>query len=533
MTTGRLSCAAVLLCCVVAVAQHHETPKEKPAVLLPGLGIWRHPISTASPEAQKFFDQGLTLVYSFNKHEALRSFRKAVELDPHAAMALWGVAMALGPYINMDGDPDVQMKPSCEAVQAGLKIAANSSADRAWLEAAGSRCPDFADPSRYIRAMHDLAARWPDDPDAQTLYAEALMIPVRWKWYAPDGKPAQGVVEAEQALEAVIRRYPQHPGANHLYIHAVESSPSPERAVPSAQRLMAIVPSAGHMVHMPGHIWLATGDFTAAIATNERAVEVDRQYVASEGLMGGYGMYVLHNMQFLVYGHAMQGNSAETRKAAREMSQAIQQHAAGMGEMAGVMETWLTLNKLRGNLWDEVLQSPKPPVPPSLTVWHLARGISFAAKGQAGESRKEQAEFEKVRKTLDRNMQWDTNRFGDVMDLGSVVLDARLEQSPARAVPKWKRAVALQDALVYDEPPAWYYPVRESLGAALLLSGDAAAAEAVFREGLRRSPNNGRMLFGLLESLKAQKKNDAARWTQNELNTAWKSADLQLRVKDL
>jgi tetratricopeptide (TPR) repeat protein len=533
MTIHRFGFAAALLCGVVAMAQHYEMAKEKPAVLLPGLGIWRHPIQTASPEAQKFFDQGLTLVYSFNKHEALRSFRKAVELDPHAAMAFWGVAMALGPYINMDGDPDVQMKPSCEAVQAGLKIAATDSADRAWLEAAGSRCPDFADPSRYIRAMHDLAARWPDDPDAQTLYAEALMIPVRWKWYGPDGKPAQGVQEAEQVLEAVMRRYPQHPGANHLFIHAVESSPAPERAVPSAQRLMAIVPSAGHMVHMPGHIWLATGDFTAAISTNERAVEVDRQYVAREGLMGGYGMYVLHNMQFLVYGHAMQGNSAETRKAAHEMSQAIQQHAAGMGEMAGVMETWLTLNELRGNLWDEVLQSPKPSVPPSLAVWHLARGISFAAKGQPGEGRKEQAEFEKVRRTLDRNMQWDTNRFGNVMDLGSVVLDARLESSPARAVPKWKRAVALQDALVYDEPPAWYYPVRESLGAALLLSGDAAAAEAVFREGLRRSPNNGRMLFGLLESLKTQKKNDAARWTQNELNTAWKSADLQLRVKDL
>jgi len=529
----RLILASLLLSPAVGFAQHHGTPAEKAAVLLPGLGSWHHPVATANPEAQKFFDQGLVLVYSFNKHEALRAFRKASELDPKAAMAYWGTAMALGPYINMDGDPDVQIKQSCEAVQQGLKVAGNASTERAWLEAAGTRCPDFADPSRYIRAMHDLAARMPDDPDAQTFYAEALMIPVRWKWYGPDGKPAAGVREAEQLLEGVIRRYPQHPGANHLYIHAAESSPAPERAVPSAQRLMGIVPAAGHMVHMPGHIWLALGDFNNAVAVNERAVEVDRKYLAQSGLMGGYGMYVLHNMQFLVYGHGMQGNAAETRKAAQQMSVAIQEHAAEMPEMAGVMDTWLTLNQLRGNLWDEILKSPQPKAPPSLAVWHLARGISFAEKGRTPEAHKEQAEFERVRRTLDRNMQWDTNRFGDVMDLGSVVLDARLESTPARAVPKWRRAVALQDGLVYDEPPAWYYPVRESLGGALLLAGDAAGAEAVFREGLRRSPNNGRMLFGLLESLKAQKKTELTRWVQREFDNAWRSADIQLHVRDL
>jgi len=534
MNVRQLGVAALFLSgAAMAVGQHHGAAAEKPVVLLTGLGNWHHPIATGNPEAQKFFDQGLTLLYSFNKHESLRAFRKASELDPRAPMNLWGIAMALGPYINMDGDPDVQMKESCGAVQAGLKIAGSGSIERAWLEAAGTRCPDFGDPSKYVRAMHDLAARLPDDPDAQTLYADALMIPVRWKWYGPDGKPAPGVAEAEQLLEGVMRRHPQHPGANHLYIHVVESSPTPERAVPSAQRLMGIVPAAGHMVHMPGHIWLALGDFNNAVAVNERAVEVDRKYVAEEGLMGGYGMYVLHNMQFLVYGHGMQGSGAETRKAARQMSAAIKEHAADMGEMAEVMNAWLTLNELRGNLWDDILQSPQPKAPPSLAVWHLSRGVALAAKGQAGEARKEQAEFEQLRKTLDRNMQWDTNHFGDVMDLASLVLDARLESSPARAVPKWKRAVAIQDGLVYDEPPAWYYPVRESLGGALLMSGDAAGAEAVFREGMRRSPNNGRMLFGLLESLKAQKKTDAARWAQGEFEAAWKGADIQLRVKDL
>ena len=518
----------------VVCAQHHPaTGSEKPVALLSGLGNWHHPITTSSPDAQKFFDQGLVLLYSFNKHEALRSFRRASELDSRAPMTYWGIAMALGPYVNMDGDPDVQMKLSCDAVQAGLKIAAPGSKDRAWLDAAGTRCPDFADPSKYIRAMHDLAARLPDDPDAQTLYAEALMIPVRWKWYGPDGKPAPGEAEAERVLEAVIRRYPQHPGANHLYIHAVESSSTPERAVPSAQRLMGIVPAAGHMVHMPGHIWLALGDFNNAIAVNERAVEVDRKYIAQEGLMGGYGMYVLHNMQFLVYGHAMQGQAGETRKAAQAMAAAIKAHSGEMGEMAEVMDTWLTLNELRANLWDDILRSPQPKASPTLTIWHYSRATALAFKGRAAEARQEQGEFERLRKTVDRNGFWSTNKLGDVVDLASVVLDARLESSPARAIPKWKRAVAIQDALVYDEPPGWYYPVRESLGAALLTSGDGAAAESVFREGLRRSPNNGRMLFGLLASLKAQKKSEAAQWVQREFDSAWRGADIVLRVKDL
>ncbi len=214
MTISRIEVAVLLLLGpALAMAQHHQaTGAEKPVVLLAGLGSWHHPIATSNPEAQKFFDQGLTLVYSFNKHAALRAFRKASELDPHAAMNFWGMAMALGPYINMDGDPDVQLKESCAAVDKGLKLASAGSADRAWLEAAQTRCPDYADPSKYIRAMHDLAARLPDDPDAQTLYAEALMIPVRWHWYGADGKPAQGVAEAEHVLEAVMRRYPQHPG---------------------------------------------------------------------------------------------------------------------------------------------------------------------------------------------------------------------------------------------------------------------------------------------------------------------------------
>lgn len=194
-------------------------------------------------------------MYGFNRDESFRSFQKAADLDSGAAMAYWGMAAARGPYINMDMDPAYQIKESCAAAAKGLSLPGVTAADRAWLKATKTRCPDFANPSAYIREMHDLAASQPDDPDAQTLYAEALLIRTRWEWYE-HGRAAEGVAEAERILEQVLRRFPYHPGANHLYIHAVESSPTPERAVPSAQRLMGIVPSAGHLVHMPGHIWL-------------------------------------------------------------------------------------------------------------------------------------------------------------------------------------------------------------------------------------------------------------------------------------
>ncbi|HYL34466.1 MAG TPA: hypothetical protein VEV17_00990 [Bryobacteraceae bacterium] len=523
------------LVAALAFGQHHATTgSEKPVALLPGLGAWRHPIATRSPEAQKFFDQGLTLLYGFNRYESLRSFRRASELDPKAAMAFWGMAMALGPYINMDGDPDVKLKESCNAVQAGLRVAGQRSLDRAWLEAAGARCPDFSDPARYIRAMRELAARLPDDPDAQTIYAEALMIPVRWHWYSADGKPAEGVAEAERTLEAVLRRSPDHPGANHYYIHAVESSPTPERAVPSAQRLMGIVPAAGHIVHMPGHIWLALGDFNNTIAVNQRAVEVDRQYFAQAGVASGYAMYYLHNLQFIVYTRGIQGRAAETRQAVAEMSTALKQVGGGMPEMSDTIGSWLALARLRTGLWDDVLSSQPPKVDKgAIAMWHAACALAFAGKGRTNEARKEQTEFERLRKTVDRGEFWSTNSLVNVAELASAVIEARLESSPRSALAKWRRAVAIQDGLVYDEPPPWYQPLRESLGAALLLAGDAPAAETVFREGLRRSPRNGRLLFGLLESLKAQHKTDAIPWVQREFDAAWKGADIELHVKDL
>ncbi len=512
---------------VAAMAQHPHAAAEQPVALYPGLGIWRHPIATKNPEAQKFFDQGLILLYGFNRPEAMRSFVKAIELDPSAAMAQWGIAMSIGPYLNMDMDPFIDMKKACDASAAGLKIATSS--DRAWLEAAAARCPDFSDPAKYVAAMRSLAAKFPDDPDAQTWFAESLMLPVRWRWYDNAGKPAPGVEEAERTLESVLKRYPDHPGANHFYIHAVESSPTPQRAVPSAQKLMGIVPAAGHMVHMPGHIWLALGEFNLAVDVNERGAQVDREYFAKTGMMSSYYAYYLHNLQFILYARSMQGRVAQTKDAGARIKGAAKPMASMMGEMVDVIDMTAAIAELRNQQWDELIAMAKPESknPMAEWGWRFVRGMALAGKDRKDEARAEFEAFKKI--AVDRNGMWGNNKLSDVADLASVVFEARLDGSPA----KWRRAVEIQDRLVYDEPPAWYYPVRESLGASLLIAGDAAAAEEVFREGVRRSPRNGRMLFGLLESLKAQKKSDAAAWVEREFDAAWKGSELKLRIRDL
>jgi len=521
-----------LFCCGLAAAQHHHSAGaagEKPVALYPGLGIWKHAVATSNPEAQKFFDQGLVLTYSFNRPEAVRSFQKALELDPKLAMADWGLAMAWGPYINMDGDPDVDIKKSCAAAEAGLKIASNDT-DRAWLMAVSTRCPDFSDPSKYIAAMKDLAAKFPDDPDAQTMYAESLMVPSRWRWYDAKGNPAPGMEECEHVLERVLRRFPNHPGANHYYIHAVESSPLPERGVPSAQRLMGVVPWAGHMVHMPGHIWLVLGEYNYAVDVNERAAQVDREFFEKTGLMGTYYSLYLHNLDFVVYARSMQGRVAETDRAVAKLMEASDAAMKSNGPaagMAGAMMSVAVMTQVRNQEWDALLKSPKPDVAEGEWIWRYARIMSLHAKGRAAEARAESVEFDKVSAKIDRKQFWGVNSFGDMLDLASTIVEARLDGS----VEKWRKAVAMQDALAYDEPPAWYYPVRESLGAALLRSGDASAAEEVFRDGVRRSPHNGRMLFGLMESLKKQGK--PSTWVQQEFEAAWKGADLKLRIEDL
>ena len=517
------------------LAQHQMAPPEKPVTLLSGLGAWRHPIATKDPEAQKYFDQGLALLYGFNRYESLRSFRKASELDPGAAMAFWGMAMAQGPYINMDGDPSFDQKASCAAVDAGLKLTTAPARERAYLEAAATRCPEDH-PQAYIDAMRALAARYPDDLDAATLFAESLMVPVRWHWYAADGAPAAGVAEAEHTLEAVLRRWPEHPGANHYYIHAVESSPTPERGIPSAQRLMGVVPAAGHMVHMPGHIWLAVGDYEMAATVNERAAEVDRQYFAETNVTAGsYGMYYTHNLHFIAYARSMQGRGADAIRAANDLANFLGPMALTMPEMIDSFAAVTVFERVRFGSWEAILhlRPPGERMPLTSATLHYARSLALLGSGDRAAALREQAALDNTRAKLPQDAMWGNNKAAPVLAVASEVLAGRLAASPAESLAHWEHAVALQDALVYDEPPAWYYPLRESLGAALLRAGKAAEAEAVFREGLKRSPRNGRILFGLMESLKAQGKTEAAELVQKEFEACWAKADVKLSIAEM
>ncbi len=532
----RRSVIAFLSFAVLAAAQHHGGPvSEKPVELYKGLGGWQHSIATRSPEAQRFFNQGLALLYGFNRYEALRSFRKAAELDPKAAMAYWGMAMAQGPYINMDGDPSYDLKGACGAIEAGRKVTGAPERERAWLEAAATWCPEYQ-PAAYSVAMRSVAERYPDDLDALTIYAESLMIPVRWHWYAADGTAAPGMAEAERALLEVLRRWPDHPGANHYYIHAVESSQTPERAIPSAQRLMGVVPWAGHMVHMPGHIWLVMGDWELAASLNERAAQVDREYFAASKVQGGtYAPYYLHNLHFILYARMMQGRRTNALDAAATFAGAVGPLEAAMPEIADMFAPAAIFAYARFGEWDQILKMPQPKesMKASIAIWRYARTLALAAKGDRTGAAREQDAFETLRRSVPADAPWGQNKAADVLVLAAEILAGRTSETAAAAVPHWRRAVALQDAFVYDEPPAWYYPVRESLGAALLRAGNAAEAEAVFRDGIRRSPRNGRMLFGLVEALKAQSKTEDAASVSREFDAVWAKSDIKLRIEDL
>jgi len=508
---------------------------EKPVALYKGMGAWKHTIATKNPEAQKFFDQGLALLYGFNRYEALRSFRKAAELDAESAMAYWGMAAAQGPYINMDGDPSFDLKGACGAVESGRKLTQAPERERAYVQAVSAFCPEYR-PEAYAQAMRALAARYPDDLDAQTIFAESLMIPVRWHWYSADGKPAAGMAEAERTLEAVLRRWPDHPGANHYYIHAVESSQTPERAIPSAQRLMGITPAEGHMVHMPGHIWLVMGDWETAANVNERAVAVDRDYFAATNVTGGsYTPYYLHNLDFIRYARSMQGRKGDALRAAESLASGAEPMTKAMPEMGEAIFPVVLFTYVRFGDWDHVLKTPQPNarLKASTAMWRYARGVALAARGDRAGAAGERDAFEAVKASIPADQGWGQNKAADVVAVASECLAARLAASPAEAIPHWRRGVELQDALVYDEPPAWYYPLRESLGAALLRAGRAAEAEKVFREGVKRSPRNGRMLFGLMESLKAQSRNEDADWVRREFEAGWAKADVKLRLEDL
>jgi tetratricopeptide (TPR) repeat protein len=521
--------------------------QSKPPALMPGMGHHHHSISTNSSEAQRFFDQGLTLVFAFNHEEAARSFRRAAELDPESAMAYWGVALALGPCINLNVDPPRE-KAAYEAVQKAVSLSLGvTEIERAYIQSLAKRYS--VDPSvdlgeldmDYAHAMRELSKRYPDDLDAATLYAESLMDLHPWKLWALDGRPAEGTDEIVAVLESVLRRDPNHLGANHYYIHAVEQSPHPEWALASAKRLETLAPAAGHLVHMPAHTYMRVGDYSASARSNAIAAEVDRVYFRDSGTTGSMYdmMYYAHNLHFLAAANSMAGNFADAKRAADQLAAHVSDRVAGMPMFEVYVPTPIFV-LVRFHRWDEVLKLPPPN--PSLVMttafWHFARGSAAAAKGQLGMAEAERRSLGTARQEMPAATEFSfySNKAQAFLDLAANILDARIAEvrgDHKRAIAQWKNAVQIQDRLYYGEPPEWFYPVRESLGAALMLNGQAAEAESVFRADLEQYPQNPRSLFGLRKSLEAQKKILDAERVRREFEAAWKNADVKLELGDL
>ena len=538
------ACSAALVC---AQAPPPAPPVPKPVELYAGMGSHRHPIHTANAEAQKFFDQGVVLLFGFNHEEAYRSFEKAAALDPASPMPHWGMALALGANYN-DPEPEAdRLKKARAEVEKALALSPSAPEnERAYVEALAQRYaadPATADKAKlaaeYAAAMKSLSARYPDDLDAATLHAESLMNLHPWKLWTPDGRPGEDTLEIVAVLESVLKRDPNHPGANHYYIHTVEASPSPERALASAARLETLVPSAGHLVHMPAHIYMRTGDYVAAEKANAIAADVDRRYIRETGAAGMYPMmYYNHNVHFESAAAAMAGRHAVAKQSAQILFDDVM---PGVAEMA-MLEGFLlqpTVVALRFHQWEEIRKMPDPGPKLALlrAAWLYARAMAAAAGGDAKKAETLRREYAAARDALGSAATVGTlNSAAGYFAVATNVLDARIAQARGdrkAAIAGWQKAVAAEDALAYDEPATWYYPTRESLGAALLLDGQAAEAERVFRDDLQRHPRNGRSLYGLAKALEAQQKTADAAWAEAQFETAWKDADTKLRLEDM
>ncbi|MBV9340718.1 MAG: hypothetical protein JO159_07480 [Acidobacteria bacterium] len=544
---SRVALLILILAGGVMVAQDHPSQgRTKPVALLGGLGDLHHPVSAGNPEAQKFFDQGLRLIYAFNHDEAARSFEHAAVLDPKLAMAYWGIAEAVGPNYNDPASDDRFMKAH-EAVQKAVELSANASpSEQAYIQAMAKRFPAAGEDRHkaaedYHEAMRDVARKFPDDLDAATLFAESGMDLHPWGLWHTDGTPEAGTEEVVATLESVLRRDPNHLGAVHYYIHAVEASPNPERALAGANRLASLAPAAGHIVHMPAHIYIRTGDYDAAVKTNEQAAQADRAYIKASGAQGIYPlMYYSHNLHFIAIAGAMEGNYKQASEAAKMLADHVGPHVKEVPPLEAFMTVPLAV-QLRFSRWNDVLNTPQPAADMKVTTifWHYARGMALASTGKLTEA---QAEYKIVSDTQAAtpadaifSMPFN-NHTKDILQIAANVLGAKIavaNKDYKSAIPMLKEAAEVQDRLNYGEPPDWYFPVREALGATLFMNGDAAGAEQVFRADLERNPRNPRSLFGLKQALKAQGRDYDAAFVDREFSTAWKGGSKQLRVEDL
>jgi tetratricopeptide (TPR) repeat protein len=546
--------AAALLSLFIAVPaaaqepnhKHYEqTPAaEKPAPTgelaprLQNLGKHVFPVGTRSKQAQRFISQGVNLAYGFNHAEAGRSFREAARLDPGLAMAYWGQALVLGPNINAPMTPDDEPK-AYELAQKALSMKGRVSArERAYIEALAQRYSGKAEDraardQSYADAMREVARRFPDDLDAASLFAEAMMDLRPWTYWAPDGTPYPGTLEVVATLERVLARNPDHPLAAHLYIHAVEAT-APKRAEAAADRLLKLMPGAGHIVHMPSHIYMRVGRYADASAANVAAALADEDYITQCRAQGLYPMgYYPHNIHFLWSSATMEGRSELAIASARRLAGKIEDASMKELPMLAGFRVVPYYALTRFGKWDEMLAEPAPPDNIYMKgTWHYARGLAFAAKGRLEDAGVELAEVRRIAAdpALKFNL-FSLNTADNIFAIAPEVLAGELaarRKDYERAVAHLERAVRLEDALTYTEPAEWHYPARQMLADVLLQAGRAREAETVYWADLSRNPENGWSLFGLVRALRAQERNDDAAAVEKRFEKAWAKADVKL-----
>ena len=511
-------------------AYHEAAPP-----LFDNLGRHTWKITTTSPEAQAFFDQGLRLAYGFNHAEARRAFRQAQRLDPSCAMCFWGEAYVLGPNINVPMDAAANA-PALAAVERAQALAANASAkEQALISALAKRysADPKADRGQLDKAWSDalgvVAKRFPEDIELAVLHAEAMMDTQPWDYWADGGKRAKGRAnEIVAELERAMARHPNHPGAIHLYIHAVEASDRPERAEPGADRLAALMPGAGHIVHMPSHIYYRVGRYLDALAANKAAVAVDEAYIAAVQPSGPYPLaYYPHNVHFLVAAAQLAGDGKTALEAAAKLQRIVSaETASAVPNVQPDMAAPYWAHTLFSPP-EVVLALPEPGNAPAFVkaMWRYARGVALAAQERTDEAANEITAIEALERHEDLAKLAGAGIPGpEVLKIAREVLTGRTAQvrgDSAAAIAAFERAAALQDGLAYMEPPYWYYPVRQSLGAALLTAGRVSEAEKEFRAALRRAPGSGWALFGLMEAAKARGDSGAAQDAEARLAKAW------------
>jgi hypothetical protein len=541
------SSRALSLCCVAAVAlgiaacedRKAESAPDPGRPLLEGLSGHSMSITTRSPVAQKYFDQGLRLSYAFNHPEAVRAFEVAGKLDPSCAMCFWGVALALGPNINAPMDPNA-VAPAVAAVASAQALAPKVTArEQAYIAAIGARYSAAQDADRaaldraYAEQMRALAKQYPDDLDAQTLAAEAIMDLTPWDYWTKDGEPKGATAEIVGLLEGVLARNPDHPGANHYYIHAIEASREPGKALASAKRLETLATSAGHLVHMSAHTYMRVGDYAAASLANERGAKADEEYLAWCRSGGIYpAAYYPHNLHFLWASQTMEGKSAAAIETAKKLHaklppQAVVEFPPAEEQVPVAYYALVRFGKL-----DEMLAQPAPAETQRYAngMWHYARGMAFAGKDLLEDARAELALLDAAAaEPATKALQFPAATAAQLLELASRVLTAEIaarDGKHAEALAALETAKQLEYAMNYTEPPPWYFPVRQMEGAALLAMNEPAKAEVVFREDLVIYPENGWGLFGLAESLRAQGKPADAE--QKRFEAAWTAADVKL-----